>query len=139
MRGVTCEGGPHLLRELIVQDCLDDLVITVAPLLVGGDALMTLAGQPLGEIAPHGPRGRAPRRRPRLPALPHAAMTVLRLRDRTVEIERGRPLVMGIVNANPDSFSDRIRLGTLKEQIAQRARRWSSRAPTSSTSAGRAA
>jgi dihydropteroate synthase len=43
-------------------------------------------------------------------------MTVLRLRDRTVEIERGRPLVMGIVNANPDSFSDRIRLGSLKEQ-----------------------
>jgi dihydropteroate synthase len=43
-------------------------------------------------------------------------MTALRLRDRTVEIERGRPLVMGIVNANPDSFSDRIRLGSLKEQ-----------------------
>lgn len=50
VRGVTCEGGPHLLRELIVQDSLDDLVITIAPLLVGGDALMTLAGQPLGEI-----------------------------------------------------------------------------------------
>ena len=44
------------------------------------------------------------------------AVTSLRLRDRTVEIERGRPLVMGIVNANPDSFSDRVRLGTLKEQ-----------------------
>jgi riboflavin biosynthesis pyrimidine reductase len=50
VRGVTCEGGPHLLRELIVQDCLDDLVLTVAPLLVGGDALMTLAGPPLGEL-----------------------------------------------------------------------------------------
>lgn len=45
-------------------------------------------------------------------------MTALRLRDRTVEIEPGRPLVMGIVNANPDSFSDRIRLGSLKEQTA---------------------
>lgn len=29
----------------------------------------------------------------------------LRLRDRVVEIERGRPLVMGILNASPDSFS----------------------------------
>lgn len=45
-------------------------------------------------------------------------MTVLRMRERTVEVERGRPLVMGIVNANPDSFSDRMRLGTLKEQAA---------------------
>jgi dihydropteroate synthase len=45
-------------------------------------------------------------------------MTTLRLRDRTVEIAAGRPLVMGIVNANPDSFSDRIRLGSLKEQVA---------------------
>jgi dihydropteroate synthase len=44
-------------------------------------------------------------------------MTTLRLRDRTVEIAAGRPLVMGIVNANPDSFSDRIRLGSLKEQV----------------------
>ncbi len=50
VRGVACEGGPHLLRELIVQDCLDHLVLTIAPLLVGGDALMTLAGQPLGEL-----------------------------------------------------------------------------------------
>lgn len=30
----------------------------------------------------------------------------LRLRDSVLEIERGRPLVMGIVNATPDSFSD---------------------------------
>jgi riboflavin biosynthesis pyrimidine reductase len=50
VRGVTCEGGPHLLRELIVQDCLDDLILTISPLLVGGDALMTLAGAPLGEL-----------------------------------------------------------------------------------------
>lgn len=28
------------------------------------------------------------------------------LRDSTLEIERGRPLLMGIVNATPDSFSD---------------------------------
>jgi dihydropteroate synthase len=41
----------------------------------------------------------------------------LRLRDRTVAIERGRPLVMGIVNTGPDSFSDDVRLGTVQEQI----------------------
>jgi riboflavin biosynthesis pyrimidine reductase len=50
VRGVTCEGGPHLLRELVVQDCIDDLVLTISPLLVGGDALVTLAGAPLGEL-----------------------------------------------------------------------------------------
>ena len=31
----------------------------------------------------------------------------LRLRDRTLEIRRGQPILMGIVNATPDSFSDR--------------------------------
>ena len=31
----------------------------------------------------------------------------LRLRDTLLEIERGRPLIMGIVNAGPDSFSER--------------------------------
>ena len=30
----------------------------------------------------------------------------LRLGERAVEVERGRPLLMGIVNATPDSFSD---------------------------------
>jgi dihydropteroate synthase len=41
----------------------------------------------------------------------------LRLRDRTLELEPGRPLVMGIVNASPDSFADRLRRGTLSEQL----------------------
>jgi dihydropteroate synthase len=41
----------------------------------------------------------------------------LRLRDRTVTIEPGRPLVMGIVNANPDSFSDDVRTDTLEDQV----------------------
>ncbi len=42
----------------------------------------------------------------------------LRLRDRRVDIVPGRPLLMGIVNANPDSFSDRDRLTTLDAQVA---------------------
>jgi dihydropteroate synthase len=41
----------------------------------------------------------------------------LSLRGRTVPIEPGRPLLMGIVNAGPDSFSDRLRLRTLGDQV----------------------
>jgi dihydropteroate synthase len=42
----------------------------------------------------------------------------LRLPDRTLAFTPGRPLVMGIVNANPDSFSDAIRRTTLDAQVA---------------------
>jgi dihydropteroate synthase len=44
-------------------------------------------------------------------------VTILRLGDRTVTVEPGRPLVMGIVNANPDSFSDAVRDDTLERQV----------------------
>lgn len=37
---------------------------------------------------------------------------VLRLRERTVALTPGRPLLMGIVNVGPDSFSDAVRRGT---------------------------
>jgi dihydropteroate synthase len=43
----------------------------------------------------------------------------LRLRGGTIEIVPGRPLLMGIVNANPDSFSDAVRLDTLDQQVAR--------------------
>ena len=42
----------------------------------------------------------------------------LRLRDRTIDLVAGEPLLMGIVNANPDSFSDEVRLDTLDAQVA---------------------
>jgi dihydropteroate synthase len=42
---------------------------------------------------------------------------VIRLRDRTVAVEPGRPLIMGIVNAGEDSFSDAVRLDTLERQV----------------------
>jgi dihydropteroate synthase len=42
----------------------------------------------------------------------------LRLRDHTLAPAHGRPLVMGIVNAGPDSFSDAVRLTTLEGQVA---------------------
>jgi dihydropteroate synthase len=44
-------------------------------------------------------------------------LTTLRLRDRTVDVQAGRPLVMGIVNAGADSFSDAVRLDTLERQV----------------------
>ena len=44
-------------------------------------------------------------------------MSTLRLRDRTVDVQAGRPLIMGIVNAGDDSFSDAERLGTLERQV----------------------
>lgn len=42
---------------------------------------------------------------------------MIRLRDRTVAVEPGRPLIMGIVNAGEDSFSDAVRLATLERQV----------------------
>ena len=40
----------------------------------------------------------------------------LRLRETTIELDGGEPLLMGIVNTNPDSFSDAVRLDTLDRQ-----------------------
>ena len=40
----------------------------------------------------------------------------LRLREQALELDGGDPLLMGIVNANPDSFSDSVRLDTLDRQ-----------------------
>jgi len=44
---VLCEGGPRLLREVVAADLLDDLMLTVAPLLAAGDAPTALAGTAL--------------------------------------------------------------------------------------------
>jgi dihydropteroate synthase len=46
-----------------------------------------------------------------------SALPPLAVPGRTLIIEAGQPLVMGIVNANPDSFSDSIRLDTLERQV----------------------
>jgi dihydropteroate synthase len=43
-------------------------------------------------------------------------LTTLRLRDRTLDVRAGSPLIMGIVNAGADSFSDAVRLDTLERQ-----------------------
>lgn len=44
---VLCEGGPTLLRRLVGEDCLDDLMLTLAPLLVAGEEPPPLTGEPL--------------------------------------------------------------------------------------------
>ena len=41
----------------------------------------------------------------------------LAIPGRTLDVEAGRPLVMGIVNANPDSFSDSVRLDTVERHV----------------------
>lgn len=44
VRGVTCEGGPRLLHEMLAQGCVDDLMLTIAPLAVGGAGPTVLTG-----------------------------------------------------------------------------------------------
>ena len=34
---ILCEGGPTLLGQVAAIDCLDDLCLTVAPVLLSGD------------------------------------------------------------------------------------------------------
>lgn len=38
LRRICCEGGPQLFGQLIADDLVDQLCLTVAPLLAGGDA-----------------------------------------------------------------------------------------------------
>jgi riboflavin biosynthesis pyrimidine reductase len=48
-RGATqllCEGGPHLLGALIAADLVDELCLTVSPVLAGGSAGRISAGPP---------------------------------------------------------------------------------------------
>lgn len=43
-RVVLCEGGPSLLAEVVAADCLDELCLSVSPLLAGGTSPRILAG-----------------------------------------------------------------------------------------------
>jgi riboflavin biosynthesis pyrimidine reductase len=51
VRGIACEGGPGLLRELIAEGLIDDLLVTVSPLIAGGDARGIVTGDALPEPA----------------------------------------------------------------------------------------
>ncbi|MHB8532342.1 MAG: RibD family protein, partial [Solirubrobacteraceae bacterium] len=49
---LLCEGGPHLARELFAEDLIDELFLSISPLLaggepMGGEALRMLAGAEL--------------------------------------------------------------------------------------------
>ena len=43
---VLCEGGPHLLGQLAAADLLDELCLTVSPLLAGPGPSRIIAGSP---------------------------------------------------------------------------------------------
>lgn len=47
LRRVLCEGGPHLMHDLVDADLVDELCLTLAPRIVAGDRLRLLAGKPL--------------------------------------------------------------------------------------------
>lgn len=47
------------------------------------------------------------------------APPALRARGLTLQAAPGRPLLMGIVNANPDSFSDAVRAEGVEQQVAR--------------------
>ena len=66
MAAVLCEGGPTLLRRLVGEGCLDDLMLTLAPLLVAGE------------------EPRAADRRAAAPARPDGLRAVLRADDHLV-------------------------------------------------------
>jgi riboflavin biosynthesis pyrimidine reductase len=48
-RVVLCEGGPHWLGELVAADVLDELCLTVSPIM-GGDALPVSVSPPGGPV-----------------------------------------------------------------------------------------
>lgn len=47
LRRVTCDGGPILMSWLIAAGRLDELCLTLSPLLVGGDAPRIINGPPI--------------------------------------------------------------------------------------------
>jgi riboflavin-specific deaminase-like protein len=51
VRSVLCEGGPTLNASLLPYGLVDELFLTIAPVLAGGsDALTIVAGAPLPEL-----------------------------------------------------------------------------------------
>lgn len=50
---VVCEGGPHLLADMIRADAVDELCLTISPQMVGGDAMRILdtSSLPAGPVA----------------------------------------------------------------------------------------
>lgn len=57
VRSVACEGGPGLLGALLADDLVDDLLLTVAPLLTAGGAPTVTTGPGLDPPVRMGLRG----------------------------------------------------------------------------------
>jgi riboflavin-specific deaminase-like protein len=51
VRALLCEGGPHLHGQLWAGGLVDELFLTIAPRLTGGDAPRIVEGAPLPGIA----------------------------------------------------------------------------------------
>jgi len=51
VRSLLCEGGPSLFSALLLDGLVDELFLTFAPKLVGGDGMTITTGRPLDELA----------------------------------------------------------------------------------------
>ncbi|MBB4688923.1 riboflavin biosynthesis pyrimidine reductase [Amycolatopsis jiangsuensis] len=47
LRRIDCEGGPHLFASLLAAELVDELRLTVSPMLVAGDAPRVAMGVPI--------------------------------------------------------------------------------------------
>ena len=47
VKSLLCEGGPTLFGALLAEDLVDELFLTISPVLVGGKELGVTAGAPL--------------------------------------------------------------------------------------------
>lgn len=50
VRSLLCEGGPSLFSALLLDALVDELFLTLAPKLVGGDGMTITTGRPLDEL-----------------------------------------------------------------------------------------
>jgi riboflavin biosynthesis pyrimidine reductase len=51
VKRLVCEGGGQLLRSLALEDLLDEIRLTIAPVIFGGSAAPSLTGLP-SELLP---------------------------------------------------------------------------------------
>jgi riboflavin-specific deaminase-like protein len=50
VRSLLCEGGPSLFSAMLVEGLIDELFLTIAPKVVGGDGMGITTGRPLEEL-----------------------------------------------------------------------------------------
>ena len=107
-REVLAEGGPHLLGQLAAADLIDELCVTISPVLAGGPAGRIIQGPALAPGGPVPARPSPPDARARpgrrgLPPVPLPAGRLVGPAGRTArKILRNEPLTWP-VPAGPDS------------------------------------